>query len=73
MPIEDIKSEVLSFFDHYKLYYDGTGYSKSNFLKIIEKYGDETESWKNFKQMILKIETLTIFAIRSNPGKGSKT
>ncbi len=72
VPLENITSEVLNYFDHYQLYHDGAGYSKNNFLKVIEKYGDKTESWKNFKQMILKIETLTVFAIRSNTGEGSE-
>lgn len=72
VPLENVRSEVLSFFDHYKLYYDGAGYSKSNFFRVIEKYDDESESWKNFKQIILKIESLTVFAIRSNSGKGSE-
>lgn len=71
VPLENITEEVLKFYDHYDQYHDGAGYSKINFLKTIEKYGDSSESWKNFKQMILKTETLTVFAMRSNTGKGS--
>lgn len=69
--LENITEEVLKFYDHYDHYHDGAGYSKTNFLKTIESYGDNSEAWKNFKQMILKTETLTVFAMRSNTGKGS--
>lgn len=71
VPMENITDEVLSFYNHYQFYNDGAGYSKSNFIKSIEKYGDKSESWKNFKQSILKIDKLTVFAIRSNTGEGS--
>lgn len=71
VPIENITNEVLNFYNHYQFYNDGAGYSKSNFINAIEKYGDNSEKWKSFKQGILKIESLTVFAIRSNTGKGS--
>jgi len=71
VPIENITNEVLNFYNHYQFYNDGAGYSKSSFIKAIEKYGDNSENWKSFKQSILKIENLTVFAIRSNTGKGS--
>lgn len=68
---ENVVNEVLSFYNHYQFYNDGSGYTKSNFLNVIEKYGDKSEKWNNFKQTILKIENLTVFAIRSNTGFGS--
>ena len=71
VPIENVTNEVLEFFDHYQFYFDGAGYSKNSFLNAIEKYGDKSQSWKEFKQSILKIEKLTVFALRSNSGKGS--
>lgn len=71
VPLENVIDEVLNFYKHYKYYNDGAGYSKNNFLKAIEKYGDNSENWKNFKQNILKIDNLTVFAIRGNNGEGS--
>jgi hypothetical protein len=71
VPIENITYEVLNFYNHYRFYNDGSGYTKSNFLNAIEKYGDKSDKWNNFKQTILKIENSTVFAIRSNTGYGS--
>lgn len=68
---ENVANEVLSFYNHYQFYNDGSGYTKSNFLNAIEKYGDKSEKWNSFKQTIMKIENLTAFAIRSNTGYGS--
>lgn len=68
---ENVANEVLNFYNHYQYYNDGSGYTKSNFLNAIEKYGDKSEKWNSFKQTILKIENLTVFAIRSNTGYGS--
>ncbi len=68
---ENVANEVLGFYNHYRFYNDGSGYTKSNFLNAIEKYGDKSEKWNSFKQSILKIENLTVFAIRSNTGYGS--
>ena len=68
---ENLTNEVLNFYNHYSFYNDGSGYTKSNFLNAIEKYGDKSDKWNSFKQSILKIENLTVFAIRSNTGYGS--
>ena len=68
---ENLTNEVLIFYNHYSFYNDGSGYTKSNFLNAIEKYGDKSDKWNSFKQSILKIENLTVFAIRSNTGYGS--
>lgn len=70
--IDDVSEEVLKFYDHYKFYFDGAGYSKGNFVKAIEKYGDKSPEWKSFKQSIINTEELTVFAIRGNSGKGSE-
>ena len=44
IPIENVTSEVLNFYDFYEYYSDGSGYSKSNFLKMLERYSENTES-----------------------------
>ncbi|MBK9532192.1 MAG: hypothetical protein IPO42_10395 [Chitinophagaceae bacterium] len=37
--IENVTAEVLEFFDHYKFYFDGAGYSKSSFLMQLRNMG----------------------------------
>ena len=72
IPIEEVNEEILKFYDHYELYLDGAGYNKDSFFKEIGKYGGSSSSWINFKNEIRKIEELTVFAIRTNSGKGSE-
>lgn len=75
VPLENVTNEVLEFYDHYDLYYDGAGFSKEGFFKMFEgsqSYkNSNTSQWKYFKQKIDKINDLTVFAFRSNSGKGS--
>ena len=71
VPLDSVPKEVLKFYDHYEFYYDGAGYSKQKFLETILVYGDKSESWKKFKNKILEIKKVTVFAIRDNLGRGS--
>jgi len=74
VPLEDVTNEVLEFYDHYKFYFDDAGLSKEGFLKSIEgsqSYKNKTSQWKDFKKKIDEINDLTVFAFRSNSGKGS--
>lgn len=76
VPIDDISSKVLEFYDHYEYYYDGAGYSKDGFVKSFEASqsykNSSTSGWKNFKKKIYEIKDLAVFAIRLNSGKGSE-
>lgn len=73
--LENVTDEVLEFYDHYEFYYDGAGFSKEGFFKMFEgsqSYkNSNTSQWKDFKKKIDKINDLTVFAFRSNSGKGS--
>jgi|SRR5688572_17195229 len=75
VPLENVTNEVLEFYDHYEFYYDGAGYSKGGFFKMFEGTqaykNSNTPQWKDFKNKIDKINDLTVFAFRSNSGKGS--
>ena len=71
IPIENVTSEVLNFYDFYDYYSDGSGYSKSNFLKLLEKYSENSKSWESLKKSIIEIEELTVFALKDNLGQGS--
>lgn len=71
IPIDNVTSEVLNFYDFYDYYSDGSVYSKSNFLKMLERYDESTENWKLLKKRIIEIEELTAFALKDNLGKGS--
>ena len=64
VPIENATNEILKFYDHYEKHYDFSGFSKK---RILEKsnYGFENLNWVN------QINELTVFALRSNMGKGS--
>lgn len=69
--MENVTDKVLEFYDHYQFYNDGSGYSKSRFFEFFEKFGDDSDGWKNFKNQISEIEDLTVFAFRGNLGRGS--
>jgi hypothetical protein len=69
--IENVTNRVLDIYDVYDYYSDGTGYSKSNFLKILEKYSGNSKNWELLKKEIEDIDKLTVFAIKDNLGKGS--
>ncbi len=64
VPLNRVTMEVLKFYDHYRFYYDYSGYSKERF---IEEIADEFEDLKD----INIINELTVFAVKSNLGHGS--
>ncbi|GGG51613.1 hypothetical protein [Bizionia arctica] len=69
--IENVTSRVLDIYDVYEYYSDGTGYSKSDFLNIMEKYSGNSKNWEELKKTITEIDNLTVFAIKDNLGNGS--
>jgi hypothetical protein len=64
VPINSVTREVLEFFDQYDLYYDFSGFSKERFIEKFD-YGFGEWKWLN------DIQELTVFALRSNSGRGS--
>jgi len=41
--LEMVTSEVLSFYDLYQLYFDGSGFSKDGFIEFIKKFKEISE------------------------------
>ncbi|MDG4945748.1 hypothetical protein NMK71_04920 [Weeksellaceae bacterium KMM 9713] len=64
VPVHLLNDEILKFYDHYKLHYDFTGYSKERFIKE-SSYG--FDDW----EFLNDITELTVLALRSNVGTGS--
>jgi hypothetical protein len=64
VPMNNVTREVLEFYDQYRFYYDYSGYSKDRFIEGFD-YGFEDWEW------LYEIEQLTVFALRSNLGRGS--
>ena len=64
IPFNSVTREVLTFYDQYELYYDFTGFSKRRFIESFD-YGFEDWEWLN------EIVEPTVFALRSNSGRGS--
>ena len=64
VPIDKATNEVLKVYDLYSFYYDLAGYTKERF---IEEMSDDNNDWK----WLNDINELTVFAFRSNDGKGS--
>ena len=64
VPMDNITKEVLTFYNQYDYYFDLSGYSKTRFIKEV-KYGFDDWSWLN------SIKDLTIYAVKSNTGRGS--
>jgi hypothetical protein len=62
--MSSVSREVLTFYDQYKYYYDFSGFSKDRFIDFFD-YGFEDWDW------LYNIEELTVFALRSNSGRGS--
>jgi hypothetical protein len=62
--MNSVSREVLEFYDQYKFYYDFSGFSKDRFIDFFD-YGFEDWDW------LYDIEELTVFALRSNSGRGS--
>jgi hypothetical protein len=64
VPLNNVTREVLNFYDQYRFYYDYSGFSKDRFIESFD-YGFEDWEW------LYDIEELTVFALRSNSGRGS--
>jgi hypothetical protein len=64
VPLNNVTKEVLTFYDQYKFYYDYSGFNKDRFIESFE-YGFDDWEW------IYDIEKSTVFALRSNLGRGS--
>jgi hypothetical protein len=64
VPLNNVTREVLNFCDQYDRYYDFTEFSKEIFIENFD-YGFGEWEWLN------DIEELTVFALRSNSGRGS--
>jgi len=64
VPINNVTREVLTFYEQYNRYYDFSGYTKDRFIEMFD-YGFEDWEW------LYDIEELTVFALRSNSGRGS--
>jgi hypothetical protein len=62
--LNNVTREVLEFYDQYKFYYDFSGFTKNRFIENFD-YGFEDWEW------LYEIEDLTVFALRSNSGRGS--
>ena len=75
VPLENVTNKVLEFYDSYKFYYDGSGYSKDGFFKMFESSQSyknfNTSRWKDLKKKIYEMDSLTVIAFRSNLGQGS--
>jgi hypothetical protein len=62
--MNNVAREVLEFYDQYEFYLDYTGFSKDRFLEDGD-FGFDDWEW------ISDIENLTVFALRTNLGRGS--
>ncbi|WP_333661440.1 hypothetical protein [Chishuiella changwenlii] len=76
IPIETVSDKVLDFHEHYRYYYDGSGFSKNSFIKSFEnsssykKISDESV-WEELKEIVKTINTPTVVAFKDNLGNGS--
>lgn len=75
VPIEKVTEKVLAYYDHYKTYFDGTGFSKAGFFKFLESSASlnnaDTLLWNGLKRKINIIDSMTVMAFKSNLGSGS--
>jgi hypothetical protein len=62
--LASVTKEVLAFYDQYDYYFDLSGYSKKRFIEEIN-YGFNDWNW------LYDIKDLTVFALKSNAGRGS--
>jgi hypothetical protein len=62
--LNNVTREVLEFYEQYKYYLDYSGFSKDRFIEMFD-YGFKDWEW------LYEIEELTVFALRSNDGRGS--
>ena len=75
VPLENVTNKVLEFYDQYKFYFDGSGYSKDGFFKMFESSqsykNSNTSRWRDLKKKINAMDSLTVIAFKSNLGQGS--
>jgi|SRR5690606_21726079 len=75
IPLESVTDEVLKFYDYYDWYFDGTGFTKKEFIKNMESASGIASSFrsnlKSLKDKLDGIENQTVFAMKGNDGKGS--
>lgn len=75
VPIENVTSEVLKFYDFYSWYYDGTGFSKDALIKSSSPSTGVVSSimsaQKDLKKLLFSLNVPTVFAVKGNDGKGS--
>lgn len=75
VPLENVTEKVLEFYDHYKFYFDGTGFSKHGFFNMFEGSqtfkNSNTSHWKDLKKKIYENDSLSIIAFKDNLGQGS--
>jgi hypothetical protein len=64
VPLSNVTKEVLTFYNQYNYYFDLSGYSKKRF---IEETGYGFNDWS----MLNEINELTVFAFKTNMGRGS--
>lgn len=62
--LTNVTKEVITFYDQYDYYFDLSGYSKKRFIEEIN-YGFNDWNW------LYDIKDLTVFALKSNLGRGS--
>jgi hypothetical protein len=73
VPLENVTNEILIFYDYYEFYYDLSGFSKDGFLnsKPFKGSGVSNDTWNSLKKKIYGVEDLTVFAFKTNEGRGS--
>jgi hypothetical protein len=73
------KDEVLNklkfYYETYRVYYDGTGFTKEGFFEKFETSNTyrttNKNNWEQFKKSVSDVNELTILCIKFNEGTGS--
>jgi hypothetical protein len=72
---DKVLDKLLEYFESYKYYYDGTGYTKSGFFREFSDsnpyVGTDNKNWEEFKKSMNEINDLTITCLKNNFGGGS--
>ena len=73
---EEVLNKLLDYFEVYEWYYDGSGFTKDGFFRMVQNsnsYQEDTDKmdWEKFKKGISEIQDLTITCMKSNEGSGS--
>ena len=71
---EDVLDKLLDYYEMYNFYYDGSGFTKDGFFRMVQNsnsYQDINKmNWEKFKKGISEIQDLTITCMKSNEGSG---